>query len=307
VVARREGAIVGGCQILHRRVGRVATIGSAPRAPLAREAALIPEITKGVERLARQAGIRYLKVQPAREQEWFVPELTAAGHRESGLEAAPTATVVLDLGRPFEEIQAGLRSSTRRNVKRAEKRGVVVRSGGEEDVETFARLVRMTAQRLDFRVYTDDYYARMWGEFQPDSRMLIAEYEGEPVAATMILGWGEWAHQKVGGWNGDKGVPFPNELLRWNGISWAHERGFRWYDFEGMEVAQARALLAGEPEDEVADGAVRFKLQFGGDPTLFPPAYDRGFGLAALPVRALAPRAERLRGVAFRLMGRRTQ
>ena len=46
----------------------------------------------------------------------------------------------------------------------------------------------MTAERLGFDVYPVDYYARMWREFQPDdSRMLIAEYEGEPVAATMIV------------------------------------------------------------------------------------------------------------------------
>jgi len=80
---------------------------------------------------------------------------------------------------------------------------------------------------------------------------------------------------KRGGWPGRHGRRHPNRVLHWTVIKWAKAQGYRHYDFEGIDLRAARAIVHGKPlPDSLQQTPTSFKLGFGGQVTLFSEAYD---------------------------------
>ena len=309
VILRRDGVIVGGCQLLYRQAGRFATVAFAPRAPLARarEPAMLASVVAGMHQAARDAGVLYLKLSPPAGGEDLEPTLEALGFVKSGLAAGPSATVRLDLAREPDQLLAGMRASTRSNIRKAARKGVEVRIGRREDLATFSALVEETARRQGFSAYPAGYYERMWTLFGEDDRacLLMAEVAGRVVAAILLIGYGDTATYKMGAWSGERSSVHPNEVLHWTAIEWAQARGYRFYDLEGIPVGVATALLDGDAPEQAGEGTTRFKLGFGGEVILLPRTYDYAYGrLAGAVLRAVAPRLDRWRPLAGRLLGR---
>lgn len=309
IVLYRDGRIVAGCQVLLRDLPGVGAIAYAPRGPLVdgNDRALIELVLSGLHELASRERILLLKTQPPAGR-WDIAEvLEVAGLRPSELDAGPTATVLVNLRRPTEEILAGMRAGTRSNVRKAERKGVIVRVGREDDFEAFAALVEGTSRRQGFVPYPARYYRAMWELFAPTDHacLLLAEHGGQPLSAVLLLAYGDSAIYKMGGWSGERGTIHPNELLHWNAMQWARERGYRTYDLEGIPIGVARALLRGEAPEEARRGTAHFKLGLGGEVTLFPGAYDYAYRpLLAHAIARLAPRLSNWRGLAHRLLGR---
>ena len=119
----------------------------------------------------------------------------------------------------------------------------------------------------------------------------------------LIVGFGDTAVYKMGGWVGARRNLHSNELLHWTAMRWARERGHRFYDLEGIPVAIAQALLRNAHPPEAARGTTRFKLGFGGAVRVFPGAYDRARPRILAPVGRAAG-SPRLQGVVHRVLGR---
>jgi lipid II:glycine glycyltransferase (peptidoglycan interpeptide bridge formation enzyme) len=310
VVRDPRGRIRGGAQVLLRDVPRLGAVGFVPRAPLTAEAepGAFAEVLEAVHDLARRERVRYLKLQPPQDRGDASDVLRAQGFVPSDLETGPTATVRVDLRRTPVELLAGMRASGRANVRRAQRQGVVVRTGGERDLGAFFAVVRATAERQRFDPYPAQYYREVWRRFAPGDHALLvlAELGGEVLSALLVVGWGDTALFKMGGWTGAHRRVRPNELVHWHAMLWARERGYRWYDLEGIDLEVARALRDGRDHPGAHDGPDRFKLGFGGEVAIFPGAYDRGYIRLLQPaVRGLAPRIGHLRGVAERALGRK--
>jgi lipid II:glycine glycyltransferase (peptidoglycan interpeptide bridge formation enzyme) len=231
-------------------------------------------------------------------------ELVRRGFDPSPLEAAPVATVLVDLARDDDRLLGAFRASARSNIRKAERRGVNIRVGDESDLATFARLVDRTGRRQSFAPYPPSYYERMWRLFAETghSRLLLAEHEGRVLSGVLVIGFGDTAVYKMGGWSGERRDIHPNELAHWHAMRWAREVGHRYYDLEGIPVSIARALLRGETPEGARHGTPRFKLGFGGEVRLYPGAFDRGRPrFAGTLARRAAPR---LLPVTQRLAGR---
>lgn len=307
VTVRDGGAIVGGCQVLVRSFGRLGAVGYAPRAPLigaGRSPSTDGAVLDGLDELSRAARLRLLKLQPPIHRADLGPALERRGYGPSELEAAPLATVLVDLDREEGEVLAAMRPGARSNIRKATRKGVEIRSGGAPDLPTFAALVSRTSARQGFSPFPPRYYEQIWNEFATggDVTLLLAEQRGRVLSGALIVGYGEVAVYKMGAWSGERSDVHPNELMHWAGMRWARSRGHRFYDFDGIPVGVARALLRGESPAGARSGTAHFKLGFGGEVRVFPGAYDRGrprvLGVAA---RWSAPR---LQGVARRLLGR---
>jgi lipid II:glycine glycyltransferase (peptidoglycan interpeptide bridge formation enzyme) len=186
------------------------------------------------------------------------------------------ATARLDLGRPMDEILAGMKSKTRYNARLALRKGVEVFEAGPGGPETLARLLRSTAERQHFsrpmsRAELEAIVSIM--RESPEAKIFLASVGNAVVSGALLIGFGPVAIYKRGAWNGEHGDAHPNEAMHVHMIEWARSRGYRTYDFDGMHEDTARGLIAGE--DVTPDGVTRFKLSFGSDPVLRPPAYAR--------------------------------
>jgi lipid II:glycine glycyltransferase (peptidoglycan interpeptide bridge formation enzyme) len=256
----------------------------------------------------RRERIHYVKVQPPPGRSDIEPMLLGRGFVQSDLPAAPVATVRLALDGSFDHIIARMRPSTRANIRRAERDGVIVRQTGAAGLPTFGELIAATSRRQGFTPYPLRYYAEMLRRFGEGQRaeLLLAVCRDEALSGAIIIGYGRTVVYKMSAWSGRGAKLHPNEATLWRAIQWAHDRDYRFFDLEGILEPVARAILAGEELPEAGrTGTTAYKLGMGGQVMLYPPAYDRSFNpLLIWPTRLLAPRLTRFSFLAHRMVGR---
>lgn len=309
VKLNESGELLGGFQLLLREVplGRIAY---CPRGPVLRDRSIASggALLEALEMLARTERLLYVKVQPPAGGEDFESLLRARGFVASDLFAAPVATVRVDLERSSDEILASMRAGTRSNIRKAARKGIAVRMAGLAGLSAFGELLARTSARQRFPAYPIEYYGEILKQFGEHQRaeLFLAEREDQALSGAITIGYGDTVVYKMGAWWGYSAGLHPNEALHWHAMQWARERGYRYYDFDGISELVARAILAGtEPPESAREGWTRFKLGFGGEVTLYPRAYDRSFHpLLVWPARVLAPRLRRLDSTAHRLVGR---
>jgi len=275
VVAERHDRVAGGAQILYRRIPAVGAVGYVSRGPVLADddSALGALLMDEVERTARTLGIRALAVQAPGTTDRWPAYLAARGYVEADTQVAPRATVILDVRPEPDEILAAMTSKTRYNIRLSGRRSVAVREGGVDDLDTYYQLLRATASRQRFTPYPKEYFLAMWRALTPGGhiRLALAEVDGVAVSAQLAIAFGDTVVNKLSVWSGEAGSRRPNEALQWSTIRWAHAGGYGFYDFEGVELAAARALVRGEPlPPSVAQSVTSFKLGFGGDVVLMP-------------------------------------
>lgn len=265
----RDGAIVGGLQLLYRPVAKLGAVAYAPRGPVfAIDDLALPEaLMRELDPLVRTLRLRYLAIQAPASGAGVVRALHARGFRPTPLQLAPTATVLIDVQRTPDALLASLRPSTRRAVRIALRSGLRVRVGGESDLGVFHALHAATGRRHEFEPLPPAYFAQLWRLFAPEGHLVlfIAEFDGQAVAAELDLAFGDTLVSKRAGWSGTHAKLHPNELLVWTAMAWARERGLKYYDMEGLHPDLADALLRGEPVSAAfRQSHHAFKLGFGG-------------------------------------------
>lgn len=310
VVLRSDGELIGGCQLLLRRLSPIGAIAYASRGPVV--AGNHPErleaVLGAVQEVAKRQRLVLVKLQPPVGASAVGPRLEQRGFSASRLGTAPSATVRLDLRQPPDVLLAGMRPSLRSNIGKARRKGVTVRMGTSADLEHFMTLVEETARRQCFSPYPARYYEALWESFAGDGRalLLLAEREGRPLSAVLLVEWGGTVTYKMGGWSGERGGVHPNELLHWTGIEWAIRAGHRWYDMEGINEEVGMAIAEGrDPGPAARQGVTHFKLGFGGEVVVSPSAYDYSpIPLVAAAVQRLYSVAGRRSWLVGRLLGR---
>jgi lipid II:glycine glycyltransferase (peptidoglycan interpeptide bridge formation enzyme) len=279
VVARRDGDIVGGAQVLIRPVaglGGVGYIANGPVLALA-DPALLDLVLRELRSVARRLRVQHVTMQPPWGSDSLADTLARRSYLPSTTRVTPQATVLLDLTRGTDALLAEMSPKTRYNAQLGPRRGIVIREGTQADLVEYGRLLRATAERQRFTPLPEAYFASMWAMLHPRGqvRLTMAELDGEVLAAQLAVAFGDTVTNKMSVWSGQHGRHRPNEALQWATIRWAVEQGYRWYDFEGIDLAAARLLLAGDPLPTKAHQSVTsFKLGFGGQVAVLPPAYD---------------------------------
>jgi lipid II:glycine glycyltransferase (peptidoglycan interpeptide bridge formation enzyme) len=303
VTLLRGAEVVGGAQLLLRRLPRVGAVGWAPKAPVVADSdpELMERILGELRRLVQRERVRVLLMQPPPQPAALPDVLQACGYSSTPVTMGPEATILLSLDRDLDAILSATKTSTRRNIRLAFRKGVTVREGDEADLETFYRLHEATGDRQSFSPYPERHFAELWRAFRPAGgvRLFLAEYDGEPVSGLLALAHGQTVSQHAMGWSGRHANVKPNEAAVWGAIAWSKERGYPTFDFTWIDARAAHAVARGEPlPADLEQSVAKFKLGFGGAVTLLPRPYayvDDPALRAAF--RSLAPLAYRLRGV----------
>jgi lipid II:glycine glycyltransferase (peptidoglycan interpeptide bridge formation enzyme) len=274
LIAREGGRIVGGAQILTRRFSPLLNVAYVPKGPIY-SAAGDRAATAFVAALRDEIRAQKLScviLQPPDET-----PLTAAlrehNFRPMRLATLVQATTVIDLTLGLDDILMGMKPKARNRLRHGLKSGLQARRGNEEDLNTFYDLLMSTAGRQGFQDYEKSYFQQLWRLFAPGghAQLFFVEYEGKPVSAIFCLAFGDTAICKKRGWSGEFGNLRPNEVAEWEVIQWAKEAGYRYYDFEGIQLRAAESVLRGEPlAEQSVEPDTNYKLKFGGDVRIFP-------------------------------------
>lgn len=245
-------------------------------------------LTDALMRCIKTHHIQYLIMQVSNRDSQVITCLRDYDFRPSPIKSGLAATITIDLTPTSDDIFAGISKSTRKNIRRGEKRGLTVRLGTEADISTFYRLHQKTNQRHDFRILSQQYFTTMWQIFHPHGyvQLFVAEYQGEPVSVRWCMLFGDTFTTLYSGWSGAYSKHFPNEVMHWTMMQWAKTHGYRVYDLYGLDLDVARRLVQGhELTEEQMLSWSSFKTRFGGTAHIFPPAYEY---IAMPPLRQIS-------------------
>jgi lipid II:glycine glycyltransferase (peptidoglycan interpeptide bridge formation enzyme) len=281
LVVSRADQIVAGAQLLIRPFSVFGTLGYVTKGPVfAVDDPLLPELVINyLHQVAKSYHLQYLIVQPPNNGQALAAALPDRGFRSSPIAVGPTATVRIDLQPDLDQILAGMRKQTRRDIRHGLRQEMIGREGTDDDLATFYRLLGATSERQNFLPFSQQYFSKLWQLYRPPgyARLFLAEYNGEVVSAQLVLAFGDTVIAKNSGWSGRYGNLGPNHVLDWTTLEWAKAQGYRYYDLEGIDPSVARMILnGGSLTDELKrqHGPAFYKLGFGGEVTLLPDAYD---------------------------------
>ncbi len=224
----------------------------------------------------QQPGVFLLKVEPDIDDTPEIAPLFESLGFTRGASVQPQASIVVDLRPSEDEILAAMKSKTRYNIRLARKKGITVREGALDDIPTFFQLNQTTAERDGFGIHSEDYYRAAYQSFAPENRaLLIAEFEGEPLAALMLFAWDKRAYYLYGASSNAHRNKMPAYLLQWTAMRWAKQHGYESYDLWGIPNAPEAELEAEfTKRNDGLWGVYRFKRGFGGTLTYSAGVFD---------------------------------
>jgi lipid II:glycine glycyltransferase (peptidoglycan interpeptide bridge formation enzyme) len=177
-------------------------------------------------------------------------------------------TVIVDLSPDEETLLANMKQKTRYNVRLAGRKGVTARPGTGADFDRLYRMYAETSVRDGFVIRDEGYYKTLWKSFLDAGLLepLVAEVDGEPVAAVVIARFGGTATYLHGMSTEAHREKMPAYLLQWEAMHRAKAAGCARYDMWG-----APDIFN---ETDSMWGVYRFKDGFGGQVVRFIGAWD---------------------------------
>ena len=258
-----------GVQILFRKLPLGFTVAYIPKANL--DQSLLPE----VDSACKQNHAIFLKLEPdfwvGEQPETWNLELETSPHN-----IQPPRTIIVDTLRSEDEILAKMKQKTRYNIRLAEKKGVTVRAW--DNIEAFHSMMLVTGGRDGFGVHSLEYYQRAYELLHPKDmcEILVAEYEGKPLAALFVARNGHRAYYLYGASTDAERNRMPTYLLQWEAMKWAKAHGCEEYDLWGVPDEDGATLEANfETRQDGLWGVYRFKRGFGGELKRAAQAMDR--------------------------------
>jgi lipid II:glycine glycyltransferase (peptidoglycan interpeptide bridge formation enzyme) len=285
-----SGGPVGAQLLVVRRRPLPWAFAYLPRGPfgVGLEAATVPALTTELRRTLRAERVAVLRADPEIEAGGprdpdgaFAAALRAAGWRPAPA-VQRTDTWLLDLAADETALWDGLNRSSRRDVERARRNGVVVRDVGRERLPDFYRLLAGTAERRHFIVRSKATFELTWDAFAADGRVglrLAETADGLPVAGYFLIRCGRRVSVPWAAVSPAARELRATHLLKWETIVRARREGATEYDMGGV----------------VNPGIGHFKAAFGGRSVRYIGAWD----LVLDPVGAAAWTAARRAAVTW--------
>ncbi len=158
----------------------------------------------------------------------------------------------IDLNRDLDDIWAGIGSSARRAIRKADAADVRIDvAKSESEVRDFFDL-HLGIRKYKYRLLAQPYrfFQRIWEEFllPGNGFLLLANLDGSPIGGILFLQWGDTLYYKFNASHLTSLAVRPNDRLIWEGITMGKERGLQLLDFGLSDLDQ--------------EGLVRYKRKY---------------------------------------------
>ena len=266
-------SLVGGFQILTRSKSYLGKIGLLLKGPViaSDDPAVLNFVIATLKKIARVNKIKALIIQPPNRDKAISNRLSqndfSTNHVENEIR---NTTVVVDLRKSEDEIFKSIKTTKRQNIKPAIRKGVSVRQGNKDDIDTFFNFMIETCNRQQVSPSPSNvnFLYRMWDLFslKDNIKLFMSEYQGEIVSLMVVVLLGDTAYLWKFGWSGKYKNYHPNILLYWEIFKWAKTNGFSFADLDAISPALADSLHRGEKvPEEISKTYSYFKVGFGGE------------------------------------------
>ena len=275
IVRDNDNKIKGAISILIRKIiGHLPyTIMYAGRGPVCDldDKETLKKLTEKIKEIAKERKAVVFKMDPDVEKEntEFANNLKELGYKikenvkDYRQVIQPMYVFRIHInGRSEEELLASFHQKTRYNIRLAIKKGVTVREGKKEELKDIYHIMQETGVRDDYGIRPLSYFEKMY-DCMTDKYMkiLIAEYEGEAIAFTIPIIFGDKVWYLYGASSNKHRNLMPNYLLQWEMIKLAQNNNCNIYDFRGVSGFK--------DENNAQYGIYKFKKGFNGDFTEF--------------------------------------
>ena len=192
--------------------------------------------------------------------------LKGMGFKQLFYDIEPSQTLILDITKTENELLAQMHEKWRYNIQLAKRKGVIIKNFqfpiSNDQFEKFYGLVdKGTSPRKKIKHHSKEYYKKQL-EINSESakfRLFLAEYEGETIAANIVVICGKRATYLHGATGSEHREVMAPHLLQWEQIEYAKSLGCVKYDFWG--IVNEHTL---DKRGESWEGFTRFKKGFGG-------------------------------------------
>jgi serine/alanine adding enzyme len=188
----------------------------------------------------------------ARERHWRHVELR---HVRRQFPEWPVKRHKVGMWRPLpadpEALWASLDRKVRNQVRKAEKSGCTAEDDGAELLGDFYKVFAHNMRDLGTPVYGRRFFDEVLRAFPHDTRVFLVRVAGEPVAASITIGWRDRVEVPWASSLRAHAGRSPNTLLYWTMLRWAVQRGYTTFDF-GRSTPD--------------EGTFHFKKQWGAQP-----------------------------------------
>ena len=169
-------------------------------------------------------------------------------------------TLILDLGKTEDELQADMAKKTRQYIRKSAGQGITIRRlKTEEDIEQALSIYHETAKRAQFALHGDDYYHDIYKNLA-DGSPVFGAFHGKTMVAFLWLAVSSHVAFELYGGVTDKGQELrANYALKWQVIQTMRKWNVDFYDMNGL----------------LNDGVSTFKQGFADHEDMLVGAYDR--------------------------------
>ncbi len=213
-----------------------------------------------LKNLAREEKSIFVKIEPLDDK--AMEFLYGLGFKKSLKKIQPQRSVIINLEKSEDELLSVMHHKTRYNIKIAEKNNIEVK--GSSDLSAFLQLLNKTAKRDRFGTHTKNYYEKLlsfFGEGEMKTDLILASFEGKPVAGALILSAGGTCYYLHGASDYNYRAMMAPYALHWENIKYLKQHNFKFYDLWGIDANRW-------------PGVTRFKLGFGGHEIEYPGSFD---------------------------------
>lgn len=199
--------------------------------------------------------ISYAQKNAIRQQAGYLEIKSQFGSYQNWTQRSDYMISELDLKQELVVIKKGLKSSIKRNIRKAKANNIVIRIGNHGDsIDRFYELMVETRQRQGSLPYSRRFFHNLFQYLAPDQCKLFMAYAGaRAIAGLIMLCHGKRAIYAYGASTSDRSLLQlrPNDLLFWRSIENMHKEHFDVYDFGVTPIGHSSLL--------------RFKSQWGAE------------------------------------------
>ncbi len=256
VFVKDDEKIIGAAQLLIRTLPKpFNALVYVPRGPVAS-----PSHRKTVlSTLADYAKTTFHAVAITVEPDWQKMPLIDGWQQSTNTILIPR-TLILDLTKTEDELQAAMAKKTRQYIRKSASESIEIRKvKSREELDGCLTIYKQTANRANFGIHGDQYYYDIFDNLGDHSPVFAAFYDDKPVAFLWLAISSETAFELYGGMDDDGQRLRANYALKWHAIQTMKKWGIRRYDFNGL----------------LNDGVSTFKQGFADHEDMLAGTYDK--------------------------------
>lgn len=193
--------------------------------------------------------------------------LSLNGYTKSPRALQPLDTIVINLSQDESELMSGMRQTTRRYIRQAERWGLRVwEDANGSKIADFYEILSSLGTKVGFGVHSLEYYRGIKDKFGDGARIFFVSRGQVVLGSYFLIAQGDRSWELYGGVTPEGQELKAGYLLKWRSLLAMKESGIRFYDQWGVAPV-------GDTTHKLA-GVTYFKEGFGGERVVRIGAYD---------------------------------